>query len=478
MRYPRLSLAAPLTDIKARFLKQAKQLSGLFATVTFAGVVTVSNAQSLEDFKKQKDLADAEKSALDAQILLIDTRKKLEAALAQPTPSQAQQSAEITAAKAAQAAAEAEKGKVDAELGVLKSSLAVPSSGISGSVTANSGAAVLETALLASRATTEAAKAMANLVTSAVKGKNVYILSPGELPDFQVALAYRFQFLAAQTALTDAANIPLPAAPAGTSPPGRSGRESVASIGLALEAATKLLGFFKSDFTVAGSDVTTDNQLLQQAFAGELVAKGSPANAGPKGVFLYALYAPLRSPTSALPPEFDKLTASRTTTINVLTALKAHSANLTSRIQGLDAGAKAEKEKLDQELKANEAKVSQANAALTAYDGLVTRFQAPDGGGATIVRQSSLLTTLSSPDTVLVIMKLNKAGGSNYVSKNLWTGLGAMPFKVAGGAIASFTAFDAMTGNVLAAKTVEIHGGYANVDKVGELFAPDRSETR
>jgi hypothetical protein len=217
--------------------------------------------------------------------------------------------------------------------------------------------------------------------------------------------------------------------------------------------------------------------LLQQAFAGELVAKGA-ANGGPKGVFLHALYSPLRSPANALPPEFDKLTASRTSTKEVLAALKAHSTGLTSRIQGLDVGAKAEKEKLDQELKANEAKVTQANAAMAAYDGLVARFQALDGGGATIIRQSALLTALSSADSVLVIMKLNKAGGSNYVSKNLWTGLGAMPFKVAGGAVASFTAFDALTGNVLAAKAVEIHGGYANVNKVGELFTPDRFETK
>jgi len=451
-------------------LTRTMQLPKCLATITLAGVITVSNAQSLDELKKQKELADTEKQAIDAQTALIESKKKRDAALGQPSASEARQSAELASANAAKAVADAQKGKVDAELAVLKAKLAVPSSGISGTVETKTNAAALETNLLAARATTQAAQAMATLAASAVKGRNVYILSPGDLPDFQAALAYRFQFLAAQTALTDAMTISMPTPPAGGEQRERTSRESVAGVGLAVEAATKLLGFFKSDFTVAGDDTSVDNQMLQQAFAGELAAQTS----GPAGVFMPALYAPLKAPVSALPPEFDKLTAPRADTKLVLAALEAHSARLTGRMQGFDAAAKAEKEKLDQELKENEAKVTQAKAALSTYDGLVARFQAPDGGGASIIRHGALLTALSDPDSVLVIVKLNKAGGSNYTEKNLWTILGAIPFKVAGGAIASFTAFEAHTGKVKAAGTIEIHGGFAKINKVSELFPLSR----
>ena len=64
-----------------------------------------------------------------------------------------------------------------------------------------------------------------------------------------------------------------------------------------------------------------------------------------------------------------------------------------------------------------------------------------------------------------------KAGGSNYVQKDLWTGLlGFMPFKVMGGVVATYALFQGSSGVVLTSGVVPVHGGFYKVNDVGDVF--------
>ena len=48
----------------------------------------------------------------------------------------------------------------------------------------------------------------------------------------------------------------------------------------------------------------------------------------------------------------------------------------------------------------------------------------------------------------------SRAGGSSVAKKNFWTFLGSMPFKVSGGALASYSLLEGSTGRVLRAGTL------------------------
>jgi hypothetical protein len=420
----------------------------------------MANGQTtLDELKQKKEIAEAEKAANDAQTALIESKKKLEEAIAGPSASQTKTAAEVASASNAKAIADAKKAQTDAELAALQAKMTVPSSGITGTVTANTGAAGLETALLASRATATAATKIVKIVQPRSAGKKIFIFSPGEVPDFQAASAFQIQKLAITSALSEAAKL------GGLQPaPGQT--ESPAAVGIALEAVTKLLGFFKSDFTVAGTELTPDNQLLQQEVAGQLALSNAQ-------VYMYSLYSPTPSNNGKLPTELLSLDFPRKNAAAALVKLDSQSNQLTNEIAQINDALPAEKSKkiiLTSRLKETDSKVLQIKAALSAYDAFLARTFTSDGAAAALLRQLRMLDELTQQNSILLMVKLNKAGGSSYIEKNLWTTFGAMPYKVAGGAIASFSAFDSATGTVLAAQTIHVHGGFSNVNKVGELF--------
>ncbi|MEJ7590913.1 MAG: hypothetical protein WKF77_05145, partial [Planctomycetaceae bacterium] len=101
-------------------------------------------------------------------LLLTRTLKKKAASLVSDDPEKKVQDAKVAAAKSAKDIADARKAEADSELAAIKSKIGeVPSSGISGSVKVEQGAASMETALLAARATTKASEAIANAVNVA-----------------------------------------------------------------------------------------------------------------------------------------------------------------------------------------------------------------------------------------------------------------------------------------------------------------------
>jgi hypothetical protein len=247
--------------------------------------------------------------------------------------------------------------------------------------------------------------------------------------------------------------------------------ESVASVGVALDAVTKLLGFFKSDFEVRGSEVAADHALLAKVVAGELLKIRE--NFEPI-VFLKATFNPtaVAAVGTLFKMNLDSLNFQRAKAASALTERELDVAELqseVSKITGETANDKENRRRLSEQQRSHQGAIDKLKVAMTAYDTLVGKLASPDSSVAALIREYEVWSALNDPSSLMLIVKMDKAGGSNYVEKNLWTSFGAMPFKVMGGAIASYTLYQGSTGAVLASGVVPVHGGFQKVNEVGNL---------
>lgn len=440
----------------------------------------MSQAQaSVEDLQRRKAIAEAEKAAIDAELARDEARKKLVESQTSVDPAKQAQEAKVEVAKSAKALADAEKAQADAQAAAFKSKLGeVPSSGISGSVKVEQGAASFETSLLAARAAVTAGRAIAKAVAAAVAKsapadasttRKLLVFAAGEVPDFQTTTTFLAQRALVLQALADAVS---QSEEANTAQSAIAATESVAAVGVALDAVTKLLGFFKSDFEVRGSEVASDHVLLAKVVAGELLDLSKPFEAG---VFLKGTFNPtavaavgtlFKRDLESLNFQRAKAATAQAERERDLGALQSDLAKIT----GDTPADNAKKALLAEQSKRLQAAAEKLKSALAAYDVLVGKLAAPDAGVVTLIREYEVWSVLSDPSSLMLIVKMDKAGGSNYVEKNLWTSLGAMPFKVMGGVIASYTLFQGNAGNVLASGTVPVHGGFRAVSELGGLF--------
>ncbi len=440
------------------------------------GVSTMAQAQSsLEDLQKRKALAEAEKAVIDAELARDESKSKLAAIQAPADPAKKAQDSKVEAAKSARALADAEKAQADAEAAAAKAKIGeVPTSGISGSVKVEQGAASFETALLAARSTVKASQMIAEAVATSASSvappaKRILVFAAGELPDFQATTGFLAQRALVLQALVDAVAQSEDAKKALT---GTETVESVGTIGVALDAVTKLLGFFRSDFEVRGNDVAADHVLLAKAVTGELLKaceKLQPV------LYLKATFNPTAVATvgTLFKQDLQSLNFQRAKAADALTERERDVATRQAelaKITGDTPADRATKQLLTEQQRRQQGAVDKLKSALAAYDAFVGKLASPDASVAAMVREYEVWNALSDPSSLALVVKMDKAGGSNYVEKNLWTSFGVMPFKVMGGVITSYTLFQGNTGAVLASGVVPVHGGFRNVDKVGDLF--------
>ena len=427
---------------------------------------------TVDELQKRKAIAIAEKDAIEAEMALNDAKKKLADSQAPIDPAKKAKDATVDAAKAAKDVADAQKAQADAELAALKAKIGeVPSSGISGSVKLEQGAASLETALLAARATVTASEKIAKATAhfaSCSPDKKVLVFAAGDVPDFQATTGFIAQRAIVLQSLTDAVSQSDEAKKAEPTPR----TESLAGVGIALEAVTKLLGFFKSDFEIRGTDVAADHHFLAKAVAGELLnqCRDTKPVVLLKGAFNPS---PVAAVGSIFKNELGSLTFQRDKAAAALLERERDASTLQtdlSKITGDTVQDKENKRRLSERQKRHQGAADKLKAALAAYDTLVSKLASPDANVAAMIRELDIWNVLNEPSSLLLIVKMDKAGGSNYVEKNLWTSLGKMPFKVMGGVIASYTLFQGKTGTVLASGVVPVHGGFANANEVGSLF--------
>jgi hypothetical protein len=383
------------------------------------------------------------------------------------TPAEIQQAQALAALKAQKDLADAEKAAADARTAAFKANLGgVPESGIAGDVTLGDKAGTLEMTLLAHQALDTAAGQIARAVNSvlvktdaggqpvALPGARVFAFAAAQVPGFQTVSAFRVQRAAVTEALRraiEAASVALGEAEAST--------ESLAPamVGVALDSVTKLLGFFRTDYKVAGAELTLDDVALLQAVAGKLQVPVfvpsifNPAAVEGAGNLIKAELAELSAqldPSRVLADKLETLIAQRQKT-------------------AADAATKASlRASLEREIAGLRTLTDRFKAASTAYDTLVGKLMAPDDATATMLRDLAVWNGLKQAGGKLLVLKVQRAGGSSYTEKNLWNFFGRMPFYVAGGVVVSYTLLNGTDGQVEAAGVVPVHGGFESVKGV------------
>lgn len=413
---------------------------------------------SLADLEKLKKEVDAQREVIEAQTKLIEAQRAQ------------QQAAELADAKAAKALAEAQKAAADArkadaeaQTAALKAMIGeVPASGIQGTVETKDKAGVTEAALLAGRAARLAAQRIADdLPAGQAQPKQVLLLyTAAELPSFNALLTFRAQTALIRQALEDAERVSIETSqrapvPTVEVPP-------AAAIGLGLEAASKILGYFRSDYAIGGVALSFDDSLLLHALAGNETIREKYAVRLPAQYNAQALSQPEKGILQAL-MALAKLKA------GVEGRLEHHEK---AKAQFLAEGAKAadaKKTSLLDSASQHEEAIATIRAAIALYDGFFTKLTAADDKGnvplSTVVREDVIARGLAD-GAALLLIKLQASGGAYYTKKNLWTFFGGMPFYNMGGVVASYVLMSGKDGETLGSGVVPIHGGFVRSNDV------------
>jgi len=409
------------------------------------------------DLKKQKEDAEAQRDAYKAQLEAELAKRAYEAALDPSKQAETAQAAAIKVAKdmadAQTATANAEKAQSEAELAALKKRYGdFQATGISGTAELMGSAGTAEATLLGSVAVNRiAAQFAATLENLTATGSFVFTTAT-TVPDFQALTAFETQFLAISAAVT--------AARQSTSDKSADNAglkmESFATIGMGLEAVSKILSFAKTDYKFANLDVSSTDAMLLRAVVGLLKNKT---------VEIPAFY--VADAISAGNQILSRAGEINKWSVEAKSRIKFHEAAQAEFEKQL-AAAPADQSLKDGLQKAKSA-LSTWKAVSESVDAWSKQLTTADDKGnsplATIARQSAIKRKLDDGG-VLVIVELHKVAGTGYTKKNLWSSLGANPFFVMGVAVASYVALDGKTGKVLGAQMLPVHGGYHSVSDI------------
>ncbi|WP_158277293.1 hypothetical protein [Opitutus sp. ER46] len=419
-----------------------------------ADTPNLDNPSTPEDFKALAALRTAQAEAIKAETTLLTAKKDLAKA---QTPDPA--AAAITAATQAASLAAQQRALSDSEAAILKNTLSVPTAEYKGEVKVGDKAGTIEAALLASRAITIAAEKIAATVGDKARGP-IVLFGSSDLPDFQALIAFDAQFNAIDAAVSRAA-AKLKAA-ATTEAPRKSITEVItpAVIGAGLEAVDKLLGFFRTDYSVQGVAIANDDLLLLSALAGSLSNKSMTVEVPA----LYNSSAVLQ--TSPVLLHLQGLAQRR---IELQQAYDAAVASLEVLNNAAAHGTEQEKREATATLATLKPAVEQARITLASYDAFLTKLTTADEKGkfavVTVVQQDAVRNKLKAA-AHLMIARVSTTGGTCYTRKNLWSFLGTMPFFTMGGVVVSYTLIDGRTGAVISAGTIPVDGGFYKVNRL------------
>jgi hypothetical protein len=431
-----------LTSLKAIGLL----LAGLILMLTLGGRVAM--AQSNEEIQKQIDQLKKETEKIDAEKAKVEAQKALQEAqraLDQATDPK------LTELQKQKALADAQKALAEAQ---TQAALAkyigdVKAGPYSGSVEMKNNAGTEEALLLASRAVREAGKKVADSVKS--KPGPFYIFSVKEFPNFQRLTSFRFRKELLKQAFEAA----------GVHKPDAHGVELVTPgmVSAGLEAFSKLLGFFKTDYTISGVEAKLDESLLIFSVAGNL---------SDKEVHVPMLYEPTvqEATIRALTKELAELVFLRGSALTEAKQLKDKVDELEK--QAADSKNAASKDDLLKTSSALKPRIDQLNGVIALYDSFAAFLTTPDPNTGLIpltgvALEFSIQSALKSGGAVL-LLRLENTGGGYLLKKNLLTGLWKMPLYHMGGATVTYLLLNGPDGKVLAGDIVPIHGGFVKTD--------------
>ena len=425
----------------------------------------------------QNDIS-AQKQALQDQIDLAELNKKLldatnALAAASDTSKKALQD-QIDAANAAKSLADAQKAGSDAQTAQANAKAAaqkakVPSTDVQGltgkvDVTGDK-VGLLEGDLLATAAVIQASEEIARDVNKALPAaESVLVFAAGDFPKFDTLIPYNAQLNISGAALDRALKMP----PLGVGVEGVA--EALPAAATVLDSVTKLISFFKSDFTVGGVDVTLDDPLLVNSVAKKL-------NALQRKVSTPAVFNPklLAAESPFLKRLLDVLDT-RQLAGATATALQSQIDSLTKTIA---AETGDQKQADQQKAAAASRKVSALQAANSFVDAILAKLVAIDdkAGSAplyNIVKEDVLAQMLADGKTHALIVRIQKAGGGYLIKKNLWTFFGAVPLYHMGGAAVSYALYNGATGAFEEGGDIPIDGGFVKKNDLKEFLTKVR----
>lgn len=460
---PNLTNPTTSDDYKAlKALEEAKAEALQSQTKLLEAQKALKKAQSEDPLAQQKASQDAKTEALQSETKLLEAQKALQKAQAEDPLAQ-----QIAATTQAANLAAQQKALAESQASILKTKFTVPDSPYTGEVKAGDKAGNFEGALLAARAVKLAAGQIARTVKEKTSGVgSVVLYGAADLPDFQALLAYRAQYKTISKVLEGAiAKSDDAIERAAPLLPPKAELVSPAAIGAGLEAVNKILGFFRTDYSVQGIIVANDDLMLIDCLAGEL-------KNNQKKVFVLAQYNAAALQDSSIISDLEKLAANRAILQQRVEVAMKTSDDLTT---GANKENDPMKKKAMTDAAANlKAAADQAKTAVTMYDALLTKLTGADDKGkvplAAIIQQETVRKYLQDEGAALMTAKISSEGGSYYTRKNLWSLFGGMPFFVMGGAVVNYGVFDGKDGSVLVAGSLAIDGGYFNVKDLEKQF--------
>lgn len=218
---------------------------------------------------------------------------------------------------------------------------------------------------------------------------------------------------------------------------------------------------FRSEYTVANIDITTDDQLLEKDLIRALYARD----------IAMPIYAPdlhtvvdlSDNPVVEMVKVLDEL----------VRKAEAAAEEQASKQSAFTAGASLVKGDDQTVLKSaaavHDAAAKALAAAVKAYGDILATATTGDADKpnllTTAIRQAKVAEILRSGGRLLVA-KMDAAGATTYTKRNFFTAFGAMPFYASGGVVASYALVDGSTGQILDASSVPIAGGFRRVSDV------------
>jgi hypothetical protein len=374
------------------------------------------------------------------------------------------------------------KELADAYLAAFKARFGdVPASQYKGEVTLEENAGKAEATLLAAQAVRSAAAAIVeNINQLETKPTKVTLLATPDVPAFDNLLRFNVEIGIVRKAFDtmDAASSDAkskePADDAGQRPVPKMRAPvkqravlPVAAAGLALEAADKLLGFFRTDYTVGGIDVTVEDATLVNELAGLLTRNKCT-------VYLPKVFTrEIMQASEDLMGEFETLAQRRTEGVAAADEHERLARKWTDA--GTQESDKKKKEEMSAAAEAHTHAADVAYNAIALYDSWFDKLSFRDEKTSVVpivavIRERSMMDALSNGRSLL-ITHIHASGGSYYAKKNIWTVFGGMPFFHMGGIVASFVLLDGETGAVAAAGTVPVHGGFIKATRLENEIA-------
>jgi hypothetical protein len=334
----------------------------------------------------------------------------------------AEAEANTAASNAETAASNAEKAKWEAATAAERSKYGpLGSKAVDGSVEVAQGAGKFEATFLGSKSIDALAKEIVDDLNGIPANSRVLIVTGTEIPSFEGYDAFVLRVEQLDLEFDKAMATSRVAKP--KKPKGGRGASTVGASTSGAAVALDVIGnLFRADYKVAALDFTLDDQLLVRAIIHR--AHGTWDIRVPT-------YAPSElGTTNPAVEQLNEVLADRRTAAGKL----------------IEAKAEAEKFK-DYDYAA---RIAALEAYVKSAEGFIAEMRTAVAGVVpflVIAKQAQLRSLLDGGH--LLMVKVHVAGGSSVAKKNFWTFLGAMPFKVSGGALVSYSVFDGSSGRVV-----------------------------